>query len=145
MKLTSRFTVVFILYALALLIGVGLLAYNSGRAALRSATIAELEATALRKEENFSRWLGGKQDLLYALTTDPIVIEQVNTLINAAPDSTEYKSAQAALVASLQPRLLPNEFLEVSLLLPETGQVIASTSSDQVGTSRADQGYFQNG
>lgn len=145
MKLTSRFTLVFILYATALLIGVGWLAYNSGRSALRTATISELEATALRKDENLSRWVVSKQGELYALTMDPSVMAEVDALVNAVPDSAEFHEAQDALVASLEPRLLTSEFVELSLIRADTGQVIASTLKDEVGNFKSDQPYFLNG
>lgn len=145
MKLTTRFTLVFIIYAAALLIGVGFLAYNSGRSALRSATISELEATAVRKEENLNRWIEGKQAALSALTTDPVVITEAARLIAAVPDSAEFHQAQEVLITNLQPRLATSEFLDVSLILPENGQVIASTSLDDVGKFKSDRPYFIKG
>lgn len=145
MKLTPRFTLAFILYATALLVGVGLLAYNSGRASLRSATISELEATALRKESNLSRWIESKQSQLQALTTDPILLAEAETLTTSAPGSAEFEAARNMFAASVQPRLVADEFLEVSLIDPQTGQVLASTSRGQEGKLQVDQLYFING
>ena len=119
MKLTPRFTLVFILYATVLLLVVGLLAYTSGRNTLRDNTIAELEGTAQRKEDNLNRWVDSEQSDLRALATDPSLLSSVSTLMTASPDSAEFRSAHDKFIASIQPRLAPSAFLEVSLLRPE--------------------------
>src|SRR5690349_11427953 len=128
MKLTPRFTLTFILYATALLLVVGLLAYTSGRNTLHDNTIAELVGTAQRKEDNLNRWVDNEQSDLRALATDPALLADVSTLMTASADSAEFRTAHDKLIASLQPRLVPSAFLEVSLLRPEDGQVIASTT-----------------
>jgi len=144
-KLSTRFTLVFILYATTLLVGVGWLAYTSGQSALCSASTSELEATALRKEENLSRWIDGKQAALSALTSDPLVLTEVSVLTATTPDSEEFHTAHEILITSIQPRLAASEFLQVSLIHPETGQVIASTTDEEEGTFKVDQPYFVNG
>jgi len=144
-KLTPRFTIVFILYAAALLLGVGLLAYNTGRESLRSNTISELEGTALRKESNLNMWVAGKQADLAGLTGDPTIIAQATALMTLVPTSAEFRSSQDMLIASIQPRMAGNEFLEVSLIHPETAEVVASTTPDEEGKFKGDQQYFVNG
>jgi len=144
-KITPRFALVFILYALALLVGVGLLVYNSGRDSLRSNTISELEGTALRKEDNLSRWVDAEQADLAVLTADPDIIAEANTLLTVVPDSAEFRAAHENFVAGLQAYLTSSSFLEVSLIRPENGQVIASTAQSEEGTFRGDQPYFLNG
>jgi hypothetical protein len=90
-KLTPRFTLVFILYATALLLGVGLLAYNTGRDSLRSATISELQATALEKEAALNQWVEEKLTDISALTDDLSNIEEASTLLTASPVSPEFR------------------------------------------------------
>lgn len=145
MKLTPRFTLVFILYATALLLVVGLLAYTSGRNTLHDNTIAELEGTAQRKEENLNRWVENEQSDLRALATDPALLNNVSILMTASPASAEFRSAHEKLITSLQSRLASSAFLEVSLLRPDDGQVIASTTATEEGQRKADQSYFING
>ncbi len=145
MKLTPRLTLAFILYATALLLVVGLLAYTSGRNSLRANTIAELEGTAQRKEDNLNRWADAEQSDLRALSTDPGLLSNVSTLMTASPDSVEFHSAHDKFIASLQSRLTPSAFLEVSLLRPGDGQIIASTTASEEGQVRADTSYFING
>ena len=145
MKLTPRFTLAFILYALALLVGVGLLAYQSGRALLRSNTISELEGTALRKEENLNRWVEARAVSISALASDPVVVTQALTVLMADPNSADFRAAREAFVEILDPRLTTNDYVQVSLIHPETGLVIASTMPSEEGKLRANQPSFLNG
>jgi len=136
---------VFILYAIALLAGVGVFAYNSGRNSLRSTTIAELEGTALRKEDNLNRWFEAKKLDILALTTDPGIVSQATTLGMTVPASAEFQAAHTIFVDNIQPHMATSEFLEVSLIHPRTGQVLASTMPEEEGQLKADQPYFVNG
>jgi PAS domain S-box-containing protein len=144
-KLTPRFTLVFIMYATALLAGVGLLAYNSGRNFLRSATASELQATALEKESALNRWVEEKRLDITGLASIPTTVEDASVLMTASPNSPEAISAHKHLIENLRPSLESGEFLEVSLIHPETGQVIASTDPAEEGKFREDRSYFLNG
>ena len=145
MKLTPRFTLAFIFYALALLVSVGLIAYQSGRASLRSNTISELQGTALRKEDNLNRWVEVKGANISALASDPVVVTQVLTVLMSNPNSADFRAAREAFVAILEPRLATYEYIQVSLINPETGLVIASTMPDEEGQLKANQPFFLNG
>ena len=145
MKLTPRFALVFILYATALLVGVGLLAYYSGQDSLRSATISELEATALEKEAALDQWVKEKQTDIIAFAEDPSMIDEAGTLIATSPASSDFREAHNAFIADLEPRLESGEFLDASLLHPQTGLVLASTDPTEEGKFREDQPFFLNG
>jgi PAS domain S-box-containing protein len=125
--------------------GVGLLAYNSGRDSLRSATISELQSTTFEKEAALTRWIEEKQIDITTLASDPTTIEEASALMVAAPNSLEYRSAHSRLVAEMQSRVMSAEFLEVSWIHPETGQVIASTDPGEEGKFKEDRLYFLNG
>ena len=144
MKLTPRLTLIFIFYALALLIGVGILAYSSGQIFLRSATISELQSTALEKEAALNQWIEERQSDIVRLASDPATIEATLALSAASPNSPQAKSAHARLIENLQTSLASGEFVEVSLLHPETGQVLASTDPSEEGKFRENRPYFLN-
>jgi PAS domain S-box-containing protein len=144
-KLTPRFTLAFIVYALALLVGVGLLAYQNGRSLLRANTISELEGTALRKEDNLNRWVEVKAADISALASDPVVVTQALAVLMADPNSADFRTPREAFVAILEPRLTPNEYVQVSLINPETGLVVASTMPNEEGKLMANQPFFMNG
>jgi PAS domain S-box-containing protein len=144
-KLTPRFTLVFILYAAILLFGVGILAYNSGRDFLRSATISELQVTALEKEAALNRWIEERRSDIILLASDSSIIESATALLTASPGSQDAKNAHDRLIEELQPSLISGEFLEVSFIHPHTGQVIASTDPSEEGKFRENRPYFLNG
>jgi len=144
-KLTPRLALVFILYATALLMSVGWLAYNSGRDSLRSATISNLEATALEKQAALNKWVKDNQLGIALLAADPTTIESAGALLAAEPGSLEAKAAHDEFVAEIQPRVDGGEFLEVILIHPQTGQVIAATDPGEEGKFKEDRPYFLNG
>jgi PAS domain S-box-containing protein len=122
-----------------------LLAYNRGRESLRSATISELQATALEKEAALNTWIDEKQTDIVTLASDPAIVEDTDLLIAASPDSPASRELHDSLIANIQPHMAGNEFLEISLLHPETGQVMASTDPREEGKFKEDHPYFING
>ena len=145
MKLTPRLTLIFIAYASALLLGVGLMVYDSGRNALRDATISELQATALEKESSLHRWVQDKQADIAALTKDPAIILAAYHLSRADPNSPEAQAAYGELIENLKPHITQNEFLELSLLDPVSGKVLASTNPIEEGKYKEDRLYYMKG
>ncbi len=145
MKLTPRLTLVFILYATALLVGVGLLAYTSGRDSLRSATISELQATALEKQAALNKWVEDKQAAITRLAADPAAIESAAALIAASPDSPKARAAHDRLLAEIRPRVLGGEFFELIIIDPQAGRVIAATDPSEEGKFKENRPFFING
>lgn len=145
MRITPRFTLVLVLYAAALFIGVGLFAYNSGRETLRSAAISELQSTALEKEAALNQWIDDKQTDITVLAANPAVTQAAAVLLTADRGSQEFREARDLFVAGVQPHLINEEFLEVSLLHPQTGLVFASTTPNEEGKFKEDRTYFLNG
>ena len=124
MKLTPRLTLIFIAYASALLIGVGVMVYDSGRDALREATISELQATALEKDASLDRWVQDRQIDVSALASDPTTILAAYNLLNADSSSTEAQVAHDEMVANLLPHLKQGDFLELILLIPSLARFL---------------------
>lgn len=145
MKLTPRLALVFIIYAIALLVSVGLLAYSSGRDSLRDATISELQATALEKEAALNRWVEEKQTDVEALAANPTTIREASILLTAFRNSRDTRAARDRLVANVQSRVNNGEFLDISMLHPETGQILASTNPAEEGKFKEDRPYYLNG
>lgn len=142
MKLTPRLAFVFILYATALLTSVGVLAYSSGRNSLRDAAISELQATALEKEAALNQWIDEKQSDLASLAESPTTHREATIVLAASSDSVENRTARDRLLAYLQPRVKNGEFLNVSMLHPKTGEVLASTNPAEEGKFRENRPYF---
>jgi PAS domain S-box-containing protein len=144
-KLTPRLALVFILYAVALLLSVGVLAYDSGRDSLRAATISELQATALEKEAALNQWVEEKLGDNTVLAANPVILREASIVLTAATSSIQDKMSRDRLVANLVPSVANGEFLELNMLHPDTGQVLASTVPSEEGKFREDRTYFLNG
>jgi len=123
-KLTPRLTLTFVLYAAALLAGVGLLAYTSGRESLRSAVLSELQATAIEKQAALNAWVEEKQADIIRLAAAPAVIESAAAVLAASPDSPEARDAHDRLLAEIRPRVLGGEFQDLMIIEPQTGALI---------------------
>ena len=88
MKLTPKITLVFVLYAVALLASVAWLAYYSGKESLRSATVSELQSTAIEKQSALNEWVEEKRTDIAILASSPEVIKETMNLVSAFPESS---------------------------------------------------------
>lgn len=145
MKLTPRFTLVFVLYAAALLAAISLLSFNRARDALRSAAVSELQSMAIEKEAAFTAWIDDYQSGISLLTADPAMIADAAALVTAPPGSPSASAAHDRLVAELQPHITGGEFLELIFLDPQSGQIIASTNPEEEGKLKENRQYFLQG
>ncbi|MBA3962352.1 MAG: hypothetical protein H0X40_10660 [Chthoniobacterales bacterium] len=101
--LTTRITLVFVLFAAVLLGVVGFLAYQSGHNALRAAAISELLSSALEKETALNSWIDERAADVTALTVPPDHIDAVTSLSRGLPGSEETKSSRDFILAQMQP------------------------------------------
>src|SRR5258708_35577560 len=70
----------------------------------------------------------------------------LTSIAAAAPDSPEAKAAQDRLIAEFSPKVgEKRQFLELFLIQPETGQIIAGTDPTSEGKVVTDQTYFMKG
>jgi PAS domain S-box-containing protein len=145
MKLTLRLTLVFMLYALALLAIVAWLAYNSGKESLRSATVSELQSTAIEKQAALDEWVEEKRTDISSLAASPTTLESAAALFAAPRGSAEAREARAKFVKEVRPRVDGGEFVVVMLLDPSNGQVIAATDPTEEGKFKENRLFFLNG
>jgi PAS domain S-box-containing protein len=144
-KLRPRFTLIFVLYAAALLGGFSLLAYDSGRRSLLSATIAELQAAAIEKEAALNEWIEGHRRGIALLAADPTIVESADALTAAASGSPSALAAHDRFVAELQPWVAGGEFLDVIFIEPVTGKIIAASDPGEEGKFKEDRQFFIQG
>jgi hypothetical protein len=145
MKLTPRFTLVFVLYAVALLAGVAWLSYTSGKESLRSATVSELQSTAIEKQSALIEWVAEKRTDITILADSPAIIKDALALTAASLGSPEARAAHDRFVTEVQPQVQGGEFLVIMLLDPSSGQVIAATDPGEEGKFKEDRIFFLNG
>jgi PAS domain S-box-containing protein len=143
LRLTPRITLVFVLFAAALLAGVGWLSYNNGHTALQASATSELLSEAIQKETEINHWVDERLADLTTLAATPALREDVARLI-AAPVSPAGRIAHDHLVANLRPSIGP-QYLEMFVLDPASGKVMASTDAAQEGKSKKNDPYFING
>lgn len=142
--ITAKLTIVFVLFAAALVAGVGGLAFNSGRAALQAATISELRSTAIEKEAALNNWVSERLSNVSALAASPRLLAEVEALAGAEPSLRQV--AHDRLVDELRARTGPGQpFLALLVLAPDTGQVIAATDPSEEGKFKEDRPYFVQG
>jgi PAS domain S-box-containing protein len=144
-RLTPRLTLTFVLYAAVLLAVVGLLAYDSGRASLRSATVSELLSTAIEKQGALNAWVEEKRQDIAILAADPAMAAITATLLPSRPGSPEWQAAHDQWLMQVQPPINGGEFTDLMFIELQTGQVLASTDSADEGKFREDQPFFVNG
>ena len=143
--ITFKLMLVFILFAAALVAGMGLFEYISGREALEQATTADLLATAIEKEATFNAWVEENKADVVSLAGNPDLIRHVENY-KVDPDSAATSAAHTETLAYLsQWTGKDRNILALAILDAETGQVLASTDSGEEGKYREDQPYFING
>lgn len=143
LKLTPRLTVVFILFALALLIGVGTLVYNSGRSALQAAATTELQATSNEKYAALDAWITEREADLTALANSPYILRDLDTFLKSEARSA---TAHEELVRALSVNTGEEQsFLSLFILSAADGSVLISTDPKEEGQVRADRSYFKEG
>ena len=144
--ITPKLTLIFILFAGAVLIGLGIPAYNNGRAALEAATVSELLSTALEKQAALDNWVADRQQSIGDIANQANLRESVTALMAAAPGSSDGGSAHADLVADLGNWAGGgHSFLSMEVIDAATGRVIAATDAIEEGKFREEQAYFING
>ncbi len=144
--ITPKLTLVFAIFAAALLAGLGGLAYANGRASLDAATKSELFSSALDKQAALNNWVDEHLSAVTALANTPSLIDSVETLSSAAPGAPEARAAHDNVVADLHPRIGSGQaFLALFVIEPENAQVIASTNPDDEGKFKETFPYFIQG
>jgi PAS domain S-box-containing protein len=144
--ITPKLTLIFVLFAGAVLVGLGIPAYNNGRTALEAATVSELLSTAMEKQAALDSWVADRQHSIGDIANQGQLQETVTALIAAAPGSADARRLHADLV-----RQLGNwaggvhRFLSLEVIDAATGRVLAATEAIEEGKFREEQPYFING
>jgi PAS domain S-box-containing protein len=137
--LTQRITVAFVLVAAAVITGLGSLTYHSGHDALRSAAVSELLSTAMEKERSINSWIDERTaDVAAIAASEDFHDKMIN--LTAAPESEE---ARTAILVELQPWVGSN--VELFVMDPVGGVVLASTNKSEEGKVKTGHVYFEKG
>ena len=145
LRLTPKLTLIFVLFAAALLGVVNALIYNSGRNALERAAINELESIAGEKQAALDAWLNEGRSEIVALAADPVILSETSVLLSNQANESTLRSIHNKFVDGFQPRVELGEFLAVLLLDPKTGKVLVASDPAEEGRSKSDRSYFREG
>jgi PAS domain S-box-containing protein len=144
--ITPTLTLVFVLFASAVLVGLGIPAYNNGRAALQAATVSELLTTTLEKQAALGTWVADRQHSIGDIANQTYLRETVTALIAAAPGSSGATQSHADLVSDLRNWAGEgHRFMLLDVIDAATGRVIAATDAGEEGKFREEHLYFING
>ncbi len=143
--ITGKLTLLLIVFAAALVAGVGAATFTGGYRALEAATVLEVGAMALEKEAAVRIWDGEALADVERLATSPRLVALVTDLQAATARATG-ASARGALLAELRPWVGgPGPLRDLLVLDGESGQVLAATSSADEGKIKEDRPYFIRG
>jgi two-component system, sensor histidine kinase and response regulator len=147
LRLTSRIVLSIALLVAVLLATVGVLAYRSGSDSLKADAMSEMLTIAVEKEAALNTWIEERPADLKQIAHQSEVVEEVGDLISAAPGSDHARSARAALLLEFEPYVSASRsnYLELFVMEPDNGKVVASTSLLEEGKSKRGEPYFNNG
>src|SRR5579872_80413 len=147
LSLTSRIVISFVLLPGVLLVTVGVLSYRSGRESLKNAAMDEMSSDAIEKEAQIDAWIKEREGDLRQLSSQNDVVNESATLIAAAPASAKARSAHLHLMHEFNPTLASynSAYIEIYVMEPEGGKVVASTSPAEEGKSKLGHVYFTKG
>jgi signal transduction histidine kinase len=146
-NLRSRITWLFVLLAIVPVVVVGFLSYYTSRQAIEQVEINHLVSTNLMKSSELTRWIEGNQLRIEELAQRPLVVQNSETLATYDPANPAYDNARLSLEDDhLKPRITPvGGFIEISVMNPDSGIVMASSDDSQEGKYHSNQRFFIEG
>ena len=146
LKITPKLTLVFVLFASVVLVGISLFAYYSGRSALEAAIISDLESTATEKQAALEAWMEEAKLDIGMIASYHHFQETTSTLITSSLNPATARAAHDHLLTTMKKWVGKNRrFLDLFVLAPESGRVIAATDPHEEGRFKEDRLYFVNG
>ena len=147
MNLRSRITLLFALLAIVPVVIVGFLSYYTGRQSIEQAEINHLISTNLMKSSELTRWIQGNQLRIEDLAQRPLVVQHSATLATHDTADPAYDYARLSLEDDhLKPRIKPvGGFIEISVISPDSGMILASSDDAQEGKYHANQRFYVEG
>jgi len=146
MKLTPRLVLLFLALTVVPILALGYLAYENGRRALEEEAVNHLISTNLLKGSELDRWVDDGRGDLESLAQRPLVRDLAAKL--AAHDEFPHLHAvvkRELVEQHLKPGLAYGGFLELFLLCPRHGIIVASTDGRQEGKYRDSESYYLDG
>jgi len=132
------------LFAGIIVASVGMFFYANGRAALRESAAVNVASIALEKEAALEIWREERQEDITAIASLPSMIADTEALLAALPHPSVNQVARDNLLQGLQ-SFGGQHFLDLLVIEPELGMVIAATDRGEQGKFKENRPYFFNG
>ena len=146
MKLTPKFSILFLLTAIVPTAIVGYLAYENSRRTIIRETIEHLTSINIHKSNELKRWVEAIQGSLEELGQRPLIRLYTESLMEHEAQGRPYQKAKEGLLEDhLKPRLKYGNFLELFLICPKHGLTLVSTDERQEGKYNNNQPYYLEG
>ena len=146
MKLTTRLGIYFFVFSFLPILVLGFFTYNYGRSVIEQNVAMHLSSTTIYKQAEFERWINSSAEKLALLAEDPQVQDFTESLIIADPQGVVYKVAyHSLLTAHLQPNLRDQNYLDLLIIEPHTGEIVLATDKALEGKFRENETYFLEG
>jgi signal transduction histidine kinase/CheY-like chemotaxis protein len=132
-NITAKVASFFLLLSLLTVGGVGGVAFNSARDALKQAAFNRLKVTASLKEDEITRWFEDQERDFFLVTQFPDIQQNLQTILSTQPDDRAFQTAHATLTRYLTEvaRVKPN-LSEISVL-DRSNRILVSTQPQRQG------------
>jgi signal transduction histidine kinase len=145
-KITTRLTLVFVLFAFCIISFIGFLAYTNGRESLLFAIQSELMAQSLDKEAAINDWIESHLTRVVALSKTPSLVNEIATLVTATRSTPEGESAYERILRDLEPRVEVEKSFQALLIVDaHTAKVLAADPQSEEGNFKEDIAWYVNG
>lgn len=146
MKLSVKLPLLCLVLAILPIAIVGTMAFQTGRRIIEQNSINYLVSTNTAKINEFNRWIAGNSASIEELAQRPSIRQYTAPLSSHDFQNLEFMKIKEKLVADhFLPRLKYGNFLELFVLCPVHGIVMASTDGRQEGKYSSTMEYFIEG
>ena len=143
MKIANKLIVLLLLIALIPIVIVGIMAYNSGRQALKKQIAESFTAIAESKESELTLYLRGKTGRVLDLSTDVVIRDSLEKISQKGPDVNE-ATEKLNRYLSEEKKPLDPEVYEM-FVIDLQGKVVSSTYKSEIGQEKSSDPYFVQG
>lgn len=146
MGITSKLTLAFLFFAGAIIVGGGAFAYLSGRQQILDNVATDLRIISIEKQAALETWIAHSRMDVDAISRSPGLVEAVQAMMAAPPDSAEAREAHDRVVQELHARTGNGQpYLRWMVMDPEDGRVVADSDGREEGKYREDRPFFVHG
>jgi signal transduction histidine kinase/CheY-like chemotaxis protein len=132
-NITAKVASFFLLLSLLTVGGVGGVAFNNARDALKQAAFNRLSVTATLKEDEITRWFEDQERDFFLVTQFPDIQQHLKTILSTSPTDRAFQASHATLVRYLTDVATIKPNLSEISVLDRSNRIIVSTNPVRQG------------